>query len=91
MFFQIVLFVWESVLDVIAVSRMTNDEKDVEILLLRQQLRIVEGKQGRGPRIAHWQKVSLVARVLRLKQKARRWQQALKERTRLFKPATVIG
>jgi hypothetical protein len=33
------------VLDVIAVSSMTDDEKDVEILLLRQQLRIVERKQ----------------------------------------------
>ncbi len=45
MFFQGILFVWAFVLDVTAVSRMTDNAKDVEILLLRQQLRIVERKQ----------------------------------------------
>jgi hypothetical protein len=35
MFFRIVLFMWEFVLDVMAVSGLTGDE----ILLLRQQLR----------------------------------------------------
>jgi hypothetical protein len=37
MFFRIVLFIWEFVLDVAAVSRLTEGEKDLEILLLRQQ------------------------------------------------------
>ena len=64
MFFRVTLFIWEFVLDVIAVSRLTDDEKEVEILLLRQQLRIVERKQGRGPQIPRWQKVPLVALVL---------------------------
>ena len=44
MFFRIVLFVWEFVLDLVTVMRMTDDEKDLEIMLLRQQLRIVERK-----------------------------------------------
>ena len=91
MFFRVILFIWDFVLDVIAVSCMTDDEKDVEILLLRQQLRIVERKQERGPQIPRWQKVPLVALVLRLRRKAHRSQQALKESVRLFKPATVIG
>ncbi len=90
MFFRIVLFIWEFVLDVSAVSRMTEDEKDIEILLLRQQM-IIERKQERGPHIPRWQKVPLVALVLRLKQEAHHSQQALKESMRLFKPATVIG
>ena len=59
MFFRIVLLIWEFVLDVAAVSRLADGEKDLEILLLRQQLRIVERKQGRGPQIARWQKVPL--------------------------------
>ena len=59
MFFQMMLFVWQFVLDLIAVMRMTDDEKDLEILLLRQQLRIVERKQERGPQIPRWQKVPL--------------------------------
>ena len=51
MFFRMILFVWEFMLDLAAVMRMGNDEKDLEILLLRQQLRIVERKQPRGPQI----------------------------------------
>jgi hypothetical protein len=42
MFFRVTLFVWRFVLDLIAMARMTDDEKDLEIMLLRQQLRIVE-------------------------------------------------
>ena len=91
MFFRILLFIWEFVVDVMAVSRLTDDEKELEILLLRQQLRIVERKQGRRPQIPRWQKVPLVALVLRLKRKTHHSQQILKDSVRLFKPATVIG
>jgi hypothetical protein len=44
MFFCVMMFVWEFVLDLVAVLGMTDDDKDVEIMLLRQQLRIVERK-----------------------------------------------
>jgi hypothetical protein len=49
MFFCMIMFVWEFVLDLVAVMHMTDDAKDLEIMLLRQQLRIVERKQKRGP------------------------------------------
>jgi hypothetical protein len=55
------LFVWSFVLDVIAIAKMSDGEKDFEILALRQQLRIAERKQARGPSIPHWQKVPVVA------------------------------
>ncbi len=70
MFFRMILFVWEFVLDLSAVMRMTKDEKDLEILLLRQQLRIVERKQPRGSQIPRWQKVLLAVLVVRLKDQA---------------------
>lgn len=91
MFFRVVLFVWDFVLDLAAISRMTADEKALEILLLRQQLRIVERKQERGPQIPRWQKVPLMALALRLKQQASHSRQALEDSVRLFKPATVLG
>ena len=69
MVFRLILFVWAFVLDLAAVCRLAEDEKDLEIMLLRQQLRIVERKQERGPQIPRWQKMPLVALVLRLKQK----------------------
>ena len=56
MFFRVMLFVRQFVLDLIAVMRLTDDEKDLEVVLLRQQLRIVERKQARGPHIPRWQK-----------------------------------
>jgi hypothetical protein len=91
MVFRAILFVWEFLLDVLAVSRLSDDEKELEILLLRQQLRIGERKQQRGPQIQRWQKVPLIALVVHLKQKARQSHKALEESVRLFKPATVIG
>jgi hypothetical protein len=57
MVFRVVLFVWEFLMDVLAVSRLSDEEKELEILLLRQQLRIVERRQERGPQIPRWQKV----------------------------------
>ncbi|HEX3052978.1 MAG TPA: helix-turn-helix domain-containing protein [Aggregatilineaceae bacterium] len=91
MVFRVILLVWEFLLDAWAVSRMTEDEKDLEILMLRQQLRIVERKQERGPQIPRWQKVPLVAIAMRLKQKASHSRQTLEDSVRLFKPATIIN
>jgi hypothetical protein len=48
MFFHMMMFVWEFVLDLAAVMRMTDDEKDLEIMLLRQQLRIVDRRFHAG-------------------------------------------
>jgi hypothetical protein len=59
--YQIILFVWSFLLDLVVVSRLTGPEKDLEIALLRQQLRIVERQQVRGPTIPRWQKIPLVA------------------------------
>lgn len=42
MVFRLILFLWEFLMDVLAVSRLGDEEKELELLLLRQQLRIVE-------------------------------------------------
>ncbi len=91
MVYQIILFVWEFMMDIASISGMGSDEKDLEILLLRQQLRIVERKQERGPQIPRWQKVPLAMLAVRLKKRTRDGKAALEESVRLFKPATVIG
>ena len=91
MFFRAMMFVWEFVLDLVMVMRMTEDAKDLEIMLLRQQLRIVERKQKRGPQIPRWRKVPLAVLTTRLKDKATNAWTTLSESVRLFKPETVIG
>jgi len=87
----VMLFVWQFVLDLVAVMRMSDGEKDLEIMLLRQQLRIVERKQARGRHIPRWQKVPLAALTVQIKDKATHAQTALKESVCLFKPANVLG
>ena len=71
--------------------RMLDDEKDLEIMLLHQQLRIVERKQYRGPQILRWQKVPLAVLAVRMKNKATNARTTLTESVLLFKPETVIG
>ena len=71
MVFRLILFLWEFMMDMVSISGMGSDEKDLEILFLRQQLRIVERKQDRGPQIPRWQKVPLAMLAMRLKKQAR--------------------
>ena len=91
MIFRLILFVWAFVLDLAAVSRLAEDEKDLEIMLLRQQLRIAERKQPRGPHLPRWQKVPLVALAMQLKGKTTHGREKLEESVLLFKPDTVLG
>jgi hypothetical protein len=70
MFFRVMPFVWQSLFDLVAVMRMTNDDKNSVILLLRQQLRIMERKQARRPQIPRWQKVPMAALAVRVQDQA---------------------
>ncbi len=91
MCFRWILFLWSFLLDLAAVSRLAENDKDMEIMLLRQQLRIVERKQPRGPSIPRWQKVLLAALAMRLKGKGPNTHQKLTDSIILFKPETVLG
>lgn len=61
-------------LDMLATPRLSNQQKDLEILLLRHQLRILQHKLPRSPRIPVWDKGVLV--VLAAQQKCS-WNEAL--------------
>ena len=52
--------------DVFGLTRIAPDEKEVEILLLRQQLMIVRHKQKRGLNISKFEKVMLITLFNRL-------------------------
>ena len=72
-------------LDVVGVLKQSEPDQAVEILLLRQQLRIVERKKRRPPQVPRWEKLTLAVLVARLKGRGR-----LKEVMFLFKPETVL-
>jgi hypothetical protein len=45
-------------LDFIGMSPRDGHDKDIEILLLRQQLRILQRNQQRPPRISRWERLT---------------------------------
>ena len=54
-------------LDVVGVFTQSERQQAVEVILLRQQLRILERKQRRPPRISRWEKLTLAVLAARLK------------------------
>ncbi len=59
-------------------------------MLLRQQLRIVERRQPRGPVIERWEKLPLVALTARWRAGTTQWRERLSATMLLFKPDTVL-
>src|SRR5687768_15346819 len=90
MFFHWLFLFWVFILDIATVSQMVSDEKDLEIMILRQQLRIVERRQPRGPTIPRWQKVPLIAVAIFLKGRSSHAKAKLQANLLLFKPETLL-
>lgn len=67
------------VLDVVASVLVVPSEKDFQISLLRQHLRILEHKSGTQPRLSRPEKLILVALTARLKAQTQRFHAALGE------------
>ena len=86
MFFAVVTFFLSFLVDVLMTKRKKDHEKDLEIALLRQQLRIVARRQTRGPPIPRWQKLPLAILAHHLKTV----KGVLKLDALLFKPATLL-
>ena len=90
MIFQWLLCFWSFVVDLVVVRRMGDSEKEIEIMLLRQQLRIVERRQQRGPVLAHSEKLPLVALTARLQAGTTHWRERPSVTMLLFKLDTVL-
>jgi putative transposase len=78
------------VLDFFASMHIAPDEKDLQIVLPRQQLRILERKTRTKPRLTHPEKLMLVAVDTRLKQQTQDWHDRLQQLFLLFKPDTLL-
>ena len=77
-------------LDMLSVVRLSDDDKDIEIMLLRQQLRIVTRHHDRGPNIPSWEKMTLAILAHRLKQASNTSRTKLARSVLLFKPDTLL-
>ena len=78
------------VLDVLATIGVAADEKDLEIALLRQQLRILERKSKGKKRLTPPEKLMLVALVDKLKVKHQAVHNRLRRCLVLVQPETVL-
>ena len=78
------------IVDGFASIRLAPDEKDLQIALLRQQLRVLERKAKAKPRLSRPEKLMLVALTTRLQQQTRHWHKRLREVVLLIQPETVL-
>ncbi|CAN5344966.1 hypothetical protein BH10PLA2_BH10PLA2_35800 [soil metagenome] len=69
----------------------TDSRKDLEILLLRQQLSILQRHHPTTPRISRWEKLGIAVLAAKIARLGRGSKTKLGEVLRLFKPDTVLG
>src|SRR6266478_2676168 len=76
------------ILDVLSLRLMGYPAKDLELLVLRQQIRILERRVGKPVRPSRVEKLLLMLSALQIKERV--GQQGFKNSLLLFKPATVL-
>jgi putative transposase len=77
--------------DGVRLSRMSADDKTIEVLVLRQQVLILRRHQTRGPSISQGEQDKLLARLEALCQLGRAQQARLEPMVLIFKPDTLLG
>lgn len=77
-------------LDIVRIVRQPLDQKDLEILFLRQQLAVVRRRQKRSPTLAHFERLLFAALVAQLKQAGQPVLEQLSNFLLLFQPDTVL-
>jgi transposase InsO family protein len=90
MIFSVLAQILSVVIDLLARGRHTEQAKDLEILVLRQQLRVLQRTQAHPPRPSRWEKLTLAVLTAKLKAAAKGvghpWHQSLV----LFTPETIL-
>ena len=78
-----------SILDLFTVRQGSKPEKDIQILLLRQQVRVLQHKARQPKRFSRFEKTLLAVLVARMKQITGDFRSQL-EPVLIFKPDTVL-
>src|SRR3954469_5439633 len=88
----LVLQVFHLLLDLLFTRRLSDQQKDLEILLLRHQLRILQRKlpNSRSPRASIWEKGVLAVIAAQFRRCSEDTSHRLDEAVLLFKPDTVL-
>src|SRR5579862_2618000 len=78
------------ILDFITLRFIADKDKDLEVLVLRQQIRILERRLGKPVRPSRVEKLLLAVGALCIKERVRGGRKRLNDCILLFKPATVL-
>jgi putative transposase len=81
---------FSTLISMVRLGRMSDNEKDLEILILRHQLDILERKQKRLVRPNRAEKLFLAVLIARLQQATKRPAGQLRDVIRIFQPETVL-
>ena len=76
---------------IVRIGRLSEQEKDLEILVLRQQLAIMQRKQEKPVKPNRAEKMVLAVLTARLKEVTQRHAGHLRGILRIFQPETVLG
>ncbi len=90
MTFYLLAHTFSLFVDLVWLGRQADHAKDIEILLLRQQLRILQRTQPRPPRISRWEKLTLLVLAGKLTAMTTRARTRLGQLVLLFKPDTLL-
>jgi transposase InsO family protein len=90
MIFFLLAHVWSVLLDLMWLGHRTQYDNDIEILLLRQQLLILQRKQLHPPRISRWEKLTLLIFASKLTIMTSSARTQLSQVVLLFKPETLL-
>jgi transposase InsO family protein len=86
----VLAYLFSTLISLASIGRLSQQEKDLEILLLRRQLAILERKQDKPVKPNRAEKLSLAVLTARLRRVTRRPASALRDVIRIVQPETVL-
>src|SRR5262245_7685582 len=90
MFFYAIALLVSLLIDILTVTFNADGDKDLEILVLRHQLRISQRKVGKTPRLSRAEKLLLAVLADKFKTGVKGVRSRLNEGLMLFKPETIL-
>lgn len=90
MLWSLIAQVVQIILDALSLRLIADPDKDLELLVLRQQIRILERRMSKSVRPSRVEKLLLTLSALQIKERTRAGQLGFKHSLLLFKPATVL-
>ena len=87
----ILSYLFSTLISLMSIGRLSQQDKDLEILLLRRQLAIMERKLDKPVRPNRAEKLTLAVLTARLKKVTQRPASELRDVIRIFQPETVLN